>query len=204
MTVQSKTTLSALMQEALPEGGVLLPEQREHMDIMDETTADVWMTIDAVTQQQFDECPLADNWRKVGRAAGAMDQALFRHSPDAEELPVRNQLINGLRFINVARPAAPSLSPSGLIEITVNKAHVLGFEAGRQLSVLRFSDQCFVEVVGDDANDDKMPLANGAGIEKINLNQPWVVELPQPTTTLWVFKPELRSFQGPIELPKIR
>lgn len=207
MAKLSPTTLSALMQEALPEGGVLLPEQRQHMEIMDEATADVWMTVDTVTQQQFDEFPLPENWRKVGRAAGVMDQALFHHSPDAEELPVREQIINDLRFINVARPAlarpaAPSPSPSGLFEIVVNKAHVLGFEAGRELSVLRFNDQYFVEVVGDDKNDLNLPLADNASIEQIVLNQPWVVVLPNPTKTLWAFKPELRSFQGPIELPE--
>ena len=77
MAKLSETKLSQLMQEALPDGGVLLPEQKKHMEIMDETTADVWMTADTVTQQQFDDFPLQDNWRKVGIAAGAMDQALF-------------------------------------------------------------------------------------------------------------------------------
>ncbi len=60
-TMLSATTLSALMQEALPEGGVLLPEQKPHMEIMDETTGDVWMSVDGVTQQQFKEFVLPDN-----------------------------------------------------------------------------------------------------------------------------------------------
>ena len=198
----SETMLSALMQEALPEDGVWLPEQKPHMEIMDETTGDVWMSVDGVTPQQFKAFALPNSWRKVGRAAGAMDQALFRQSPNDSEAPVREQIINDLRFINVAQPSAPGQSPSGLIEIMVNKAHVLGFEASRELSVLHFDDQYFVEVVGDDENDSALPLANGASIQRISLDQPWVVELPQPTQTLWSFKPELRSFQGPVELPK--
>lgn len=202
MTKLSQTTLTALMQDALPEGGILLPEQRHHMEIMDEATTDVWMTVDSVTPQQFKEFPLPNNWRKVGRAVGVMDQALFRHSPDASEAPVREKIINDLRFINVARPAAPSPSPSGLFEVMVNKAHVLGYDAGRKLSVLNFDNQYFVEVVGDDKNDLGLMLADEATIEQIILNQPWVVVLPNPTKTLWAFKPELRSFQGPIELPK--
>lgn len=201
MTILSETKLSQLMQEALPEGGVLLPEQKKHMEIMDETTADVWMTVDEVTHQQFDEFALPKNWRKVGLAAGAMDQALFRHSPNGGEAPVREQVINDLRFINVAQPAAPSQSPSGLIEIMVNKAHVLGFDAGRQLSILHFDNKNYVEVVGDNKSDRALPLTNGASIQKISLSQPCVVELPNPAQTLWVFAPELRSFQGPVELP---
>ena len=197
----SETMLSALMQEALPEDGVWLPEQKPHMEIMDETTGDVWMSVDGVTPQQFKAFALPNSWRKVGRAAGAMDQALFRQSPNDSEAPVREQIINDLRFINVARPAAPAQSPSGLIELMVNKAHVLGFEAGRQLSVLRINDQYFVEVVGDNRNDNDLPLSEGASIQQITLSQPWVVTLPNPTQTLWAFKPELRSFQGPIELP---
>lgn len=203
MAKQTSASLSALMQEALPEGGVLLPEQRPHMEIMDETTMGVWMTVDAVTQKQFDEFPLPDNWRKVGLAAGAMDQALFSHSPDAEHSPVHEQQINDLRFINVARPAAPGQSPSGLIEIMVNKAHVLGFEAGRELSVLHFNDQCFVEVVGDGKNDGDLPLAEGASIKQISLSQPWVIKLPTPTQTLWAIQSGMRSFQGPVELPNV-
>jgi hypothetical protein len=190
------------MQQALPEGGVWLPEQKKRMEIIDEATADVWVTVDEVTQEQFDEFLLPRNWRKVGRAAGAMDQALFRHSPNGERTSVREQRINDLGFINVARPAAPSPSSSGLIEIMVKKAHVLGFDAGRHLSILHFNDAHYVEVVGDDKNDSALPLKNGASIEQISLPEPWVCELPDPSKTLWAFKPELRSFQGPVELPK--
>ena len=131
-----------------------------------------------------------------------MDQALFRHSPNASGQPMREQIINGLRFINVAQPSAPQQSASGLVELMVNKAHVLGFEAGRQLSILQFDDKHYVEVVGDDQNDNALPLTAGANIQQVTLSQPWLVELPNPTQTLWVFKPELRSFQGPVELPK--
>jgi hypothetical protein len=193
--------LTQLMHEALPEGGVWLPDQKPHMEVMDEDTGNVWMTVDGVTQQQFADFKLEENWRKVGRAAGAMDQALFCHSPNASDGPLQEQIINGLRFINVAQPSTPSQSACGLIELMVNKAHVLGFDTGRQLSILQFDGKHYVEVVGDDQNDSALPLSGGASIQKITLSQPWVVPLPTPTQTLWVFKPELRSFQGPVELP---
>ena len=194
--------LSLLMQQMLPDGGVWLPEKKAHMEIMDQSNTNVWMTVDAVSQQQFDDYSPPDNWRKVGRAVGAMDQALFRHSPDGDTKPVLEQVINELRFIHVARPAAPSQSASGLIEISVNKSHVLGFDAGREVSVLHYNDQCFIEVVGNNLSDNELPLANGAIIETIKLNHPRVVSLPEPTQTLWAFSPKLRSFQGPIELPQ--
>jgi hypothetical protein len=171
------------------------------MEIMDEANANVWMTVDAVTQQQFDEFVLPQNWRKVGRATGAMDQALFCRSPNNREAFVQEKIIKGLRFIHVAQPAPASQSSSGLIEVMVDKAHVLGFDAGRQLSILHFNDRCFVEVVGDNKNDNALPLLDGARIQSITLCQPWLVELPNPTQTLWTFQPTLRSFQGPVELP---
>ena len=104
--------LAKLMQQVLPEGGVWIPEQKMHMEIMDAASANVWMTVDAVTQEQFDEFVLPENFRKVGRASGSMDQALFCHSPNGENQAVRKQTFDGLPFINVAQPAAPGPSSS--------------------------------------------------------------------------------------------
>jgi len=57
---------------------------------------------------------------------------------NADDQPVREQLIDGLRFINVAQPKfqTSGQTDSGLLEVMVNNAHVIGFAAGRQLSVL--------------------------------------------------------------------
>ena len=197
------TELSKLMQQGLPEGGVLLPERKTHMEVLDESSGNVWMSVDSISQQQFDTFELPSGWRKIGLGAGAMDQALFRHSPNASDQPVRDQIINGLRFINVALPQldATQQLACGLFKIMVNKAHVLGFEAGRQVSILRMNNQHYVEVVGDKSSDTELSLQGGAKISQIVLNKPWVVELPTPTQTLWVFQPTLRSFQGPVELP---
>lgn len=197
------TKLIQMMRQKSPDGGLLLAERKTHMEVMDEATGNVWMTVNSVTEQEFDDFELAENWRKVGRASGAMDQALFLHSPNADGQPVREQIINGLRFVHVAQPLPPSQSSSGLVEVMVNKAHILGFDVGRQLSVLRFDDKHYVEVVGSNQNDGELDLAKGANIEKITLSKPWVVELPNPTQTLWAFKPALRSFQGPVNLPQV-
>ena len=194
--------LTTLMQQKLPKGGVYLAEQKPHMEVIDEVTGNVWMSVEAVSQEQFDAFELAENWRKLGRGAGAMDQALFRHSPNASDQPVREQLIIGLRFINVAQPKfqTSGQTDSGLLEIMVNKAHVIGFAADRQLSVLHLNGRHYVEVVGDNQNDSELPLPDDASIQLVTLSEPWVVDLPTPTQTFWVFQPALRSFQGPVDL----
>ncbi|MEM7361165.1 MAG: hypothetical protein AAF431_18905 [Pseudomonadota bacterium] len=192
--------LSQLMQERLPAGGVLIPERRMHMEVMDEITANVWMSIDEVSQDQFHSFELEENWRKVGRGTGAMDQALFRHSPNAADEAVREQIINGLRFINVAQPAAPK-PVDGLVEIMVNKAHVIGFESGREVSVLNKDGQYYVEVVGDHNHDNELDLHESASIQRVQLEEPWVVELPLPTQTFWLMQKDMRSFQGPVAPP---
>ena len=122
---------------------------------MDTQTGLVWITAEGVSKARFDSFETGEQWRKVGFAAGAMDQALFAHSPNATEIPVKEQTIQGLRFINVALPQPPSAytQNGGLIEIMVNKAHVLGFAAGRTISILHINGQQFVEVVGDDQGD---------------------------------------------------
>ena len=91
--------------------------------------------------------------------------------------------------------------PGGMLEMMVNKAHVLGYEAGRTLTVLSLPGGDFVEVVGDTAQDDQLPLPEAARLSTIELHEPWIVPLPTPTRTLWHFGDKLRSFQGPVTLP---
>ena len=130
-----------------------------------------------------------------------MDAALFQYSPNAEGEPVRERTIGGHRFINVAIPGDRSSLPGGLTQIMVNKAHVVGFEAGRTLTILSLPEGDFVEVVGSAENDDQLPLPQGGSLKSIELQEPWIVPLPTPTTTLWDFSWGLRSFQGPVTLP---
>lgn len=130
-----------------------------------------------------------------------MDAALFQYSPDGEGEPVRERLIDGRRFINVAIPADSTSLPGGMTQIMVNKAHVLGFDAGRTLTILSLPQGHFVEVVGSAENDDQLSLPDGASVKTIELQEPWLVALPAPTTTLWDFSFGMRSFQGPVTLP---
>lgn len=196
-------TLDSLMQKQLPPVGVVIPGGRGmHMEVIDRQTGLVWMSVEVVTREDYENLELGDSLRGVGIAAAAMDAALFRNSPDAEGEPVRERIIAGHRFINVAIPGQPVSVTGGMLEIMVNKAHVIGFAAGRSVTVLSTPGGDFVECVGDSGQDDQLTLPEGACLKKIALKEPWVAPLPNPTRTLWQFGDNLRSFQGPVQLPE--
>ena len=198
-------TLDSLMQAQLNLGGVAIPGARDmHMEVID-TEGLVWMSVEVVTQNEFDNLNLDVSLRPVGGlgvGVAAMDAALFKHSPSAEGKPMRERIIDGHRFINVAIPGQPTPLSDGMLEIMVNKAHVLGYKAGRTLAILSLPEGDFVEVVGDADQDDQMVLPQGGSLRKIELKQPWIVDLPNPTKTIWQFGAQMRSFQGPVILPE--
>lgn len=196
------TTLASLMQEQLPSGGVAVPGGREfHMEVIDIQTGLVWMSLEVATREDFENLALGDTLKPVGLGAAAMDMALFKYSPDAQGQPMRQREIDGYRFINVAKPGESVKLPGGMIEILVNKAHVLGYKAGRKLAVLSLPEGDFIEVVGDRSRDQQLPLPPEATLREIELQQHLIVTLPTPTKTLWHFAGGMRSFQGPVSLP---
>ena len=192
------------MQEHLPEGGVAIPDGRApHMEVIEVATGRVWMSLEPATQQDYDILvkKLDDSLHGIGIGAAAMDAALFQYLPGGEGEPVRQRQIEGRRFINVAIPGDRTPLPCGMTEIRVHKAHVLGFEPGRTLTILSLPEGDFVEVVGNADNDGDITLPEGGSFKQLVLKEPWVVPLPNPTTTLWSLSAQLRSFQGPVVLP---
>ena len=197
-------SLQSLMQEQLPEGGIAIPDGRAlHMEVIEKSTGRVWMSLEPASQQDYDILveELDESLHGMGIGAAAMDAALFLYSPGGEGEPVRQRQIAGSRFINVATPVERRSLPCGMTKIMVHKAHVLGFEAGRTLTILRLPEGDFVEVVGNADSDAEITLPDGGSLEQLALKAPWIVALPDPTTTLWSFEPQLRSFQGPVALP---
>ena len=198
-------SLRELMQEQLPEGGVAVPYGRNlHMEVVEVASGRVWMSVDPATPQDYDILleTLDDSLRGVGIGAAAMDAALFRYSPGGEGEPVRGRAIGGRQFINVAVPGEPTLQPDGMMKILVDKAHVVGYEAGRKLTIMSSPEGDFVEVVGNADHDEELPLPEGASLKTIELQAPWVVTLPTPTVTFFHFGSGMRSFQGPVTLPQ--
>ena len=199
-------SLKTLMQEQLPEGGIAVPYGRNsHMEVVEVATGRVWMSLDPASQQEYDQLleEMDDSLRGVGVGDASMDAALFRHSPDGEGEPVREREICGRRFSNVAIPGEPTVHPGGMMQIMVNKSHVVGYEAGRTLTIMSMPEGDFVEVVGTAEHDEELPLPEGANLRTIELQEPCVVALPSPTTTFFHFDFDfgIRSFQGPVSLP---
>jgi hypothetical protein len=202
---QAANDLDHLMLDGLQDGGYVVSGGRElFMEVMDTTTGRVWMSAAPVKMADFEALALEESLMKVGIARASMDRAAFQHSPGSPGEPVLQRVIDGRLYINVAVPREqiPASVPRGPMEISVDKAHVIGFEAGRTVSVMSLPEGDFVELVGDDSRDQSLVLPPGSALKKIELSRPWVVSLPTPTRTFFWFGKNLRSFQGPVTLPE--
>ena len=173
------------------------------MEVMDTTNRTVWMSASAVQPADFEKLELEAPLVKSGIGSAAMDYAAFRHSPGTPDEPVRQRMIGGHLFINVATPgeATQAVQPGGPMEIAVDKGHTLGFNAGRSLVILTLPDGDFVEVVGDANEDASRVLPVGGRLKQIELTEPWVVPLPTRTRTFFWMAKSMRSFQGPVTVP---
>ncbi len=203
----TKKLLDAVMREKLRDGGYVVSGGRDlFMEVIDTTTGLVWMSAAPVTLTDFETLELDESLVKVGIAASSMDQAAFHSSPGAPGEPVLERVINGRLYINVAAPpsprewTAPAL-PGGPTELLVNKTHLIGFDAGRAVTVMHLPEGDFVELVGEPEGDDALVLPPGGSLRRVFLEQPWVVDLPNPTRAFFWFGAALRSFQGPVTIP---
>ena len=174
------------------------------MEIMDTRDMSVWMCMEPVTEEQYQAIQPEAPWMKSGRAPASMDMAAFAHSPGHPD-EFRTTECCGLTFRNVAVPIDfnPTIfAQKGPIRLLVSKHHILGFKAGRELTVMDLDGEQFVELIGTDKHDADLELPEGASLRKVKLDSPLVVRLPTPTVThFWFGKG--RSFQGPLNLPEL-
>lgn len=200
----SDLALEALMQEKLEHGGYAVAGGRDlYIEVMDTDTGQVWMTAAPAQLSDFDALVVEPPLVKTGAGRAAMNRALFQYSPSAPAEPVRQRVIDGRLFINVASPVEqiPPAMPGAPLEALIDKAHVIGFEAGRSVAILSLPEGDFVEVVGDDGADASLVLPAGGVLKRLELNQPWAVTLPTPARVFFWLGNNLRSFQGPVALP---
>lgn len=196
--------LEEKMQAALPQTGALIEAPGSFMECMDPANLTTWMTLSPVSLSDFKSWTPGSPLIKTGIGKAAMDMAAFRHDPAGPGRSVQVKAIDGFQCLHVATPASmPDYIDDGLPALaTVTKAHTLGFEAGRTIKIMTVGDEHFVEVIGDALFDERIKPAPGGKFFKIELNAPWVVELPFPATTyFWRTKTGPRSFQGPVQLP---
>jgi len=201
----SPESLQELMRQELSEGGCMVSGGRElYMEVVDTQTGLIWMGAEPIQSSDFEALQLDENLARVMCGLASMDRAAFQHSPGAPGKPVRKRMIDGHLFINVAEPLEriPPAEPGEPMEISVNKAHVIGFKAGRMLTILTLPEGDFVEVIGEPDEDDTRILPVGGKLRKIELTESLVISLPTPTRTFFWFDEAMRSFQGPVELPE--
>lgn len=179
------------------DGGALL-----YMEVTDTSNMSQWMYVFPATQADYDGLVVSPPLRKTGIAQASMDCAAFVTSPDLPHVAERT--IDGLRFIHVATPTSvsPPSTKGGPMDVLVNKRHVIGFDAGRTVSILTNTEGHFVELVGSSSTDEGRILPPGCTLSQITLKEPWIVHLPTPTKTWFWMGKHVRSFQGPIALPK--
>lgn len=196
-------SLEKLMEITLRYGGAQVSggAQDVFMEVREVANGKVWMCMHAVSQQDFKNLQPGDEFEPVLVGTASMDAALFQYSPGATSSPVNFKTIDGYPFAHVATPLDFQFpeQTDAPAEATVDKAHVIGFRAGRTISVMHLNGETFVEVVGDSSVDAQLVLPDGARLEESELSEAIVVSLPTPTRAFFWFK-EGRSFQGPVLL----
>jgi hypothetical protein len=175
------------------------------VEVNDRSDATVWMSTAPMTRREFKALDVSAPYTKAGIGEASMDAAAFRCSPDgAGGVPVKLREIGDIEFLCVARAqqVEPPASPGGPLKVSVDKHHTLAFRGHRDVRVLEVAGEHFVEVVGDDARDSELLLPAGGRLLTIHTAQPWIVDLPAPTTAWFWMTPGMRSFQGPVQLPE--
>jgi hypothetical protein len=200
-TVKAQRALD-LIGSQVPTHAVIIGGGASHyMEVTDTSNMSVWMCVTPVTQADYDSFVVHTPLRKTGIGKAPMDCAAFASSPGLSYVAERT--IDGRRFIHVATPASitPPSVEGGPMDVLVNKCHVIGFDAGRAVSILSNADGDFVELVGTAHGDEDRILPTGSRISQIALKEPWIVHLPSPTKTWFWMGKNIRSFQGPVTLP---
>ncbi len=180
---------------------------RSLMECIDLTTQDIWMTVEPVDQTHFDQLTdLPENHVPTGIASPSYDYCLFRQPGAYDGEPTEIREFAGHRWVNVARIAdfGKAQEEGGPLRVKVHKDHVMAFDAGRELVIMTLDGKHYVECVGTGKDDDDLVLPEGATLTKMTLNHPFIAALPVPASTFfWLANEqhEMRSFQGPVQLP---
>ena len=111
--------------------------------------------------------------------------------------------IGGRRFGLCARPASTPTQPAGPEGprmLLVQKHHVIRFLSGRKVPVLLDPDGTrFVHVIEGVEGKASLAVPDGWMLEREELTEDGVLELPSPTTVLFFANGD--SYQGPLETP---
>lgn len=171
-----------------------------HAELLDAATHDVWLAPEPMVREELDALVLEPPLVKTGVGRGVMDRAGFLRSPgDAVDGPLRERIVGGRRWQLVARPdlASGPRREGGARVLLVHKHHVLEYDAGREVEILRLPDGALhVHTTAAEGGDRERRLPEGWATFRVHLDAIWTVVLPSPTTTIWFAGHE--SFQGPL------
>lgn len=172
-----------------------------HAELLDVSTHEVWLAPEPMTPEELDALVLEPPLVKAGVGRGVMDRAGFLRSPgDAIDGPLRERVLGGRRWQLVARPelASGPKREGGARILLVHKHHVLEYDAGREVEILRLPDGTHhVHTTASDApSAEERRLPDGWATWRLRLDSTWTVALPSPTMTIWFAGHE--SFQGPL------
>lgn len=171
--IPAHITEQSITQEAL----------KPHMEVMDTSNGDIWLHQSPTTLEAYDALKPEAPYVKSGIAGAAMDFAYFLKSPGASaEGPLETRTIGGLEWSRVARPLdfqgfKPGPAPT---LIMVDKHHVIGFEAGSSLRLVRppagkfYVQQTRSPWPGNDVYPTDWELFTLA------LDEPWSIYLDSP------------------------
>jgi len=192
--------LLSLIPAEVPEVNRVPHIRAKMMEVMDNATGEVWLSLDEVTPAQAKALEIGPGMVKYGPAVSSMDVAWFDRSPGAGvDGPLAEREIGGLRFRLVAKPGKFTPLPGGSgVETMVDKYHSVVFSAGRELEFLIDPDgSAFVEQVDAIADSKPFKCPPGFSLRRLTLRKPWVFKAPRPAKAYFFF-PSLRSFQGPV------
>ena len=184
---------------ALPAENVTRSPRQAHMEVMNPATGDVWLLQDPISIEEFTSLRVEPPWVKVGFTTASMDSAGFRRSPGADaDGPVETREIGGRRFARVAKVRKFGGFAAGAVptRIEVEKHHLVGFDAGRTITVARLPDgQFYVEQTECMPGKSFEPPADWQ-MFTLRLTEPWSLQIACPVS-VYFFR-SLRSFQGPV------
>ena len=140
------------------------------MEIQNPETRETWMCCEPTTEERFSLMKPLAPFVKMGCGLASMDRAAFAHSPQkSDEFTAMD--CDGEPFRHVATPTeiVPPAAKGGPMRVTVDKHHLLGFDAGRELTVMEFGGKSFIEVIGSGEHDDDLVLPESAWLSLIHI-----------------------------------
>lgn len=189
---------SLLIPSTIPAENITIKPRSPHMEVFDPTTGQVWLHQWPVTAEQYKDFKPEPPYMKSGMGCSAMDVAYFLRSPGAAvDGPLETRMIGGLMWSRVARPVKfkgfnPGLAPT---LVTVDKHHVIGFEAGTTIHSARLPDgQYYIQQTATASNSSNVDPEDWDMFTMV-LDKPWTLSLCTPSV-IYFFR-NLRSFAGP-------